>query len=92
MTRRLVQLGFAGALAAAAFLPSTASADIYIPPCVDQHLNVYSVNAPGFASCMKDVAAGFVTRVGTCTQAYQPLSPPFGQQVVPATLAYVDCL
>lgn len=92
MSRRIAQLGVAAALAATAFLPSSASADIAIPPCVDDHLNVYSVNAPGFATCTKDVGAALIVRVGTCTSAYQPLGAPFGSQVVPQTQAYVDCL
>jgi hypothetical protein len=90
MSRRIAQLGVAAALAATAFLPSSASG-YAIPKCVE-NLDPYAVNAPGFVTCEKDVAASLVVRVGACTGGYQPLGAPFGSQVVPQTQAYADCL
>jgi hypothetical protein len=77
------------AVAVAALLPvSSADAGEFC----SGYLNVYSVNAPGFVNCTIATGGAVVGRVGACTSAYQPLSPPFGTGAVPQTQAYADCL
>ena len=82
MTRTATRLVLAAALAGATYATGTATASE--PPCPG-YITPYSINVPGYANCMID-------RVANCTAGYDPLSPPFGQQVAPETVEYVGCL
>ena len=86
----IARLSAAAAIALAALLPSGAHAAD--EGCFKHVNDPYAVNAPGFVNCVIVGTGALVGRVGTCTSGYQPLSPPFGQQVAPETAAYADCV
>jgi hypothetical protein len=93
--RRLTGLALGIGLAASAFAAPAASAESdrqAITLACGGYLNVYSINAPGYVNCQIDNVGTTLVRIGNCTFYYDPLFPPFGSNVVPATVNYVNCI
>ncbi len=93
--RRLTALALGAGLAATAFTAPAASAgssEGSISLSCGSYLNVYAINAPGYVNCQVDNVGTTIIRVGNCTYYYDPLFPPFGSNVVPATVNYVNCI
>ena len=94
MIRRILTTGLAAGLALTALTavaPTSASASGYALPC-SGYLDPYGINVPGLVNCWVDAAGNLIIRIGECTFLYDPLFPPFGSQVVPQTVNYVNCI
>ncbi|HVF04430.1 MAG TPA: hypothetical protein VNA20_06300 [Frankiaceae bacterium] len=83
MTTTTARLLLAAALATSAYA-TAGTATAAAAPC-SGYLSIYALNLPGYTNCMVD-------HVSTCTLGYDPLSPPFGQQVAPETVEYANCV
>ena len=86
---RISRYVVAGALAAGALLPAPAAQAT--APC-SGYFDPYAVNVPGWTNCMINYGAGRLAHVAACTGAYDPFAPPFGSQVAPETVTYVNCV